>query len=55
MCSIYILFKISGSLRDSLTSLSVHIAGVVSLNEFLLVDVLHKDQSSLADTVVSTC
>ncbi|XP_045454594.1 nischarin [Melitaea cinxia] len=41
-----------GSLRDSLVSLSVHIASVVSLNEFLLVDVLHKDQSSLADTVI---
>lgn len=41
-----------GSLRESLISLSVHIAGVVSLNEFLLVDVLHKDQSSVADTVI---
>ncbi|XP_072933239.1 nischarin-like [Epargyreus clarus] len=40
-----------GSLRDTLVSLSVLIASVVSLNEFLLVDVLHKDPSSLADTV----
>ncbi|XP_013139729.1 PREDICTED: nischarin [Papilio polytes] len=40
-----------GSLRDTLVSLSVLVASVVSLNEFLLVDVLHKDPSSLADTV----
>ncbi|XP_045779265.1 nischarin [Maniola jurtina] len=41
-----------GSLRDTLTRLSVHIASVISMNEFLLVDVLHKDPSSLADTVI---
>ncbi|CAG9568142.1 unnamed protein product [Danaus chrysippus] len=41
-----------GSLRDSLISLSVHIANVETLNEFLLVDVLHKDPSSLADVVI---
>ncbi|CAG5014683.1 unnamed protein product [Parnassius apollo] len=40
-----------GSLRDTLVSLSVFIASVVSLNEFLLVDVLHKDPSSIAETV----
>lgn len=40
-----------GSLRDTLVSLSVLIATVVSLNEFLLVDILHKDPSSIADTV----
>ncbi|KAL4713016.1 hypothetical protein ACJJTC_014650 [Scirpophaga incertulas] len=40
-----------GNLRDTLVSLSVLIATVVSLNEFLLVDVLHKDSSSIADTV----
>lgn len=40
-----------GTLRDTLVSLSVFIASVVSLNEFLLVDILHKDPSSVADTV----
>ncbi|XP_049885655.1 nischarin [Pectinophora gossypiella] len=40
-----------GGLRDTLVSLSVLIASVVSLNEFLLVDILHKDPSSIADTV----
>ncbi|CAH2054261.1 unnamed protein product, partial [Iphiclides podalirius] len=40
-----------GSLRETLASLSVLIASVVSLNEFLLVDVLHKDPSSIAETV----
>ncbi|KAL0818876.1 hypothetical protein ABMA28_008192 [Loxostege sticticalis] len=40
-----------GTLRDTLVSLSVMIASVVSLNEFLLVDILHKDPSSIADTV----
>ncbi|XP_041983163.1 nischarin [Aricia agestis] len=41
-----------GTLRETLVSLSVLIASVVSLNEFLLVDVLHKEPSSLADTVI---
>ncbi|KAG6445518.1 nischarin [Manduca sexta] len=40
-----------GGLRDTLVSLSVLTASVVSLNEFLLVDILHKDPSSIADTV----
>ncbi|CAB3233274.1 unnamed protein product [Arctia plantaginis] len=40
-----------GGLRDTLVSLSVFTASVVSLNEFLLVDILHKDPSSIADTV----
>ncbi|XP_063548255.1 nischarin [Cydia strobilella] len=40
-----------GSLRDTLVSLSVLVASVVSMNEFLLVDILHKDPSSIADTV----
>ncbi|KAG7309134.1 hypothetical protein JYU34_005056 [Plutella xylostella] len=40
-----------GGLRETLRSLSVLIAGVVSLNEFLLVDIVHKDPSSIADTV----
>ncbi|PZC83030.1 hypothetical protein B5X24_HaOG208897 [Helicoverpa armigera] len=40
-----------GGLRDTLVSLSVSTASVVSLNEFLLVDILHKDPSSIADTV----
>lgn len=44
---------VPGTLRDTLISLSVLIAGVVSLNEFLLVDIVHKDPSSIADTVVS--
>lgn len=43
---------ITGTLRDTLVSLSVLIASVVSLNEFLLVDILHKDPDSVADTVV---
>ncbi|XP_038207299.1 nischarin [Zerene cesonia] len=41
-----------GSLRDTLCSLSVLIATVVSLNEFLLVDVLHKDPSSITDSMI---
>lgn len=45
--------KISGCLRETLVSLSVLTASVVSLNEFLLVDILHKEPSSIADTVVS--
>lgn len=48
-----IFFYLSGGLRDTLQSLSVLIAGVVSLNEFLLVDIVHKDPSSVAETVVS--
>lgn len=40
-----------GGLRETLVSLSVLTASVVSLNEFLLVDILHKDPSSIADTV----
>ncbi|XP_063371110.1 nischarin [Cydia amplana] len=40
-----------GSLRDTLIGLSVLVASVVSMNEFLLVDILHKDPSSIADTV----
>lgn len=40
-----------GTLRESLQSLSILQAGVMSLNEFLLVDILHKDPSSIADTV----
>lgn len=44
---------ITGCLRDTLVSLSVLTASVMSMNEFLLVDVLHKDPSSLVDTVVS--
>ncbi|XP_013186330.2 nischarin [Amyelois transitella] len=40
-----------GTLRDTLMTLSVLIASVVSMNEFLLVDILHKDQDSIADTV----
>ncbi|XP_073959510.1 nischarin-like isoform X2 [Choristoneura fumiferana] len=40
-----------GSLRDTLISLSVLVATVVSMNEFLLVDILHKDSSCIADTV----
>lgn len=49
---IVIYFYVTGTLRDTLVSLSVMIASVVSLNEFLLVDILHKDPSSIADTVV---
>lgn len=48
-----VFFFNSGGLRETLVSLSVLIASVVSLNEFLLVDVLHKDPSSVAETVVS--
>lgn len=40
-----------GSLRDTLVNLSVLTATVISLNEFLLVDILHKEPSSIADTV----
>lgn len=40
-----------GSLRETLQRLSVLIASVSSLNEFLLVDILHKEPSSIADTV----
>ncbi|XP_026761498.1 nischarin [Galleria mellonella] len=40
-----------GTLRNTLMSLSILMANVVSLNEFLLVDILHKDPSSIADTV----
>ncbi|CAH0402441.1 unnamed protein product [Chilo suppressalis] len=40
-----------GTLRETLIHLSVLIATVVSLNEFLLVDILHKDPSSIAETV----
>ncbi|KAI5645828.1 PX domain-containing protein [Phthorimaea operculella] len=40
-----------GGIRETLVNLSVLIASVVSLNEFLLVDILHKDPSSVADTV----
>ncbi|GBP61026.1 Nischarin [Eumeta japonica] len=41
-----------GTLRDTLRSLSVLVAGVQSLNEFLLVDILHRDPDSIADTVL---
>ncbi|XP_022121149.2 nischarin [Pieris rapae] len=41
-----------GSLRASLCTLSVLTATVVSLNEFLLVDVLHKDPSSITDSMI---
>ncbi|XP_026332206.1 nischarin [Hyposmocoma kahamanoa] len=40
-----------GSLRETLVSLSVLIASVVSLNEFLLVDIIHRDPASIAETV----
>ncbi|CAK1545483.1 unnamed protein product [Leptosia nina] len=41
-----------GSLRASLCTLSVLTATVLSLNEFLLVDVLHKDPSSITDSMI---